>query len=306
MNAAQIASALGTAQREGRGWRCRCPSHNGRSLVIQDGDQGRVLVKCWGGCNRLDVLADLLRRGLLSEREGFAPRIVSVPRPNDDALRTARALKIWRNHQLGAGTIVERYLAIRVILLDQWPASLRFHPCCPRPRDDAGNLVSPLPAMLALIEHVDRGPVAVHCTYLQRDGSDKADLPKERQRACFGPVAGGAVRFGEPRPGVWLVVGEGIESTLSAALPCGLPAWAALSASGIEKLLLPSNATHVLIAADNDTNGRGQRAAQHAAAQWLAEGRRVRIALPPPGSDFNDVLTGKVTAKINEAHHVAA
>ena len=101
----------------------------------------------------------------------------------------------------GAGTIVSRYLANRGIELEHWPASLRFHPRCPRPRDDAGNLVSPLPAMVALVEHVERGPVAVHCTYLRPDGSEKADLPKHKQRACFGPVGGGAVRLGMPRAG---------------------------------------------------------------------------------------------------------
>ena len=32
VSAADIAVALGEARREGRGWRCRCPLHNGRSL----------------------------------------------------------------------------------------------------------------------------------------------------------------------------------------------------------------------------------------------------------------------------------
>ena len=36
---------------------------------------------------------------------------------------------------------------------------------------------------------------------------------------------------------------------------------------------------------------RVRQAAQKAAPRWLAEGRRVRIAIPPePGSDFNDLL----------------
>jgi len=159
--------------------------------------------------------------------------------------------------------------------------------------------------MVALVEHVEQGAIGVHCTYLRPDGSAKADLPKNEQRAFFGRVAGGAVRFGEPRPGVCLVVGEGIESTISAALPCGLPAWAALSASGIEKLVLPAKATHVVIAADNDLNGRGQRAAQYAAAPWLAEGRCVRIAKPPKsGTDFNDLRRGSADGE--EAHHAVA
>jgi hypothetical protein len=42
-NAAAIAATLGDARREGRAWRCKCPLHGGRSLVICDGDDGRVV-----------------------------------------------------------------------------------------------------------------------------------------------------------------------------------------------------------------------------------------------------------------------
>jgi putative DNA primase/helicase len=262
-------------------------------------------VTCWGGCTRLDVLAELRRRSLLPGCVDYAPRIISASDRKDDRGRIERARKNWRNTRTSASSIVANYLATRGLVFDNWPLSLRFDPNCPRPRDCAGNLQPSLPAMVALVEHVDHGPIGVHCTYLLSDGTAKADLPKEEQRACFGRIKGGAIRFGEPICGQWLVVGEGVESTLSAALPCGLPAWAALSASGIENLRLPSHATHVVIAADNDLNGRGQRAAQHAATQWLAEGRHVRIALTPRGSDFNNVITGKVLSNIGEAFHVA-
>lgn len=62
MTAAAIAAALGDARREGHVWRCRCPLHGGRSLTLRDGEAGRILVTCWGGCDRLDVLAELRRR----------------------------------------------------------------------------------------------------------------------------------------------------------------------------------------------------------------------------------------------------
>ena len=154
-----------------------------------------------------------------------------------------------------------------------------------------GKFVSPLPAMVALVEHVQHGAIGVHCTYLRQDGSGKADIPKHQQRACFGLVGGGAIRFGVPRPGNWFAIGEGIETTLSIVVACSMPAWAAISANGIEKLVLPPEATHVVICADNDPNGRGQRAAREAARRWLGEGRRVKIALPPDaGADFNTML----------------
>ena len=74
MNAAVIAATLGDARREGRGWRCRCPLHGGHSLVLRDGDDGGVLVTCWGGCDRLDVLAELRRCGLLVGHADYALR----------------------------------------------------------------------------------------------------------------------------------------------------------------------------------------------------------------------------------------
>jgi hypothetical protein len=315
MNAAQIATALGEARREGHAWRCGCPLHGGRSLVLRDGDGGRVLVTCWGGCDRLDVLAELRRRGLLEHRTNYARPTFgqfehfehkpALRRRGDDAGRIKRALAIWREAREGHGTIVFRYLESRGIVLHQLPASLLFHSACPRPKDGAGNFVSPLPAMVVLVEHVERGPVAVHCTYLRPDGSGKADI--EKQKAIFGPVGGGAARFGSPREGQWLLVAEGIETALSVAMACSMPAWAALSASGIKNLILPPEATHIVVCADNDVDGTGQRAAQEACGRWLSEGRRVRVAVPPEaGADFNDFLTGRTAANRNEAPHVAA
>jgi len=68
---------------------------------------------------------------------------------------------------------------------------------------------------------------------------------------------------------------------------------------------LPLAAT-VVILADNDANGAGGYAARKAAGRWSAEGRCVRIAIPPePGTDFNDVLMGRSRAAIAEPGHAA-
>jgi putative DNA primase/helicase len=303
MTADAIARALGDAQREGRGWRCRCPLHGGRSLTLCDGHDGRVLFTCWGGCDRLAVLAELRRSGLIAGRRDFTPYTMSSTCRDNDAKRVRRALRIWNDAIGGADTIVRRYLATRGITLDDWPAPLRFHERCPQPKDDAGNFRPPLPAMVALVQHVSRGAVAVHCTYLRGDGSGQADL--EEPKATFGPVGGGAVRLGWPSTGEPFAVAEGVETALSVALACSIPVWAALSAGGIKKLILPAEASNVVICADHDASGMGEYGAHDAAARWLAEGRRVRLALPPRrGSDFNDVLTDRADVKINEARHV--
>ena len=245
MNAGAIAAALGGARRGGRKWRCRCPLHGGHSLEVSDG-QSAVLVTCWAGCSRLEVLAELRRRGLIARRADYMPQIV-IPRRHQGVSQSAYALTIWQQSLRSAGSPAENYLDGRGIA---WPSLLRFHPRCPRPRDGAGNILPPLPAMVALVEHVDRVPVSVHCTYLRSDGSGKADT--EKPKAIFGPVAGGAVRFGTPHVGQWPAVAEGIETALSVAMACSMPAWAA---SGIKNLLLPPEATHVVICADHDASG---------------------------------------------------
>jgi putative DNA primase/helicase len=309
VTAADIAHTLGAARREGREWRCRCPLHGGRSLTLRDGEGGCVLVTCWGGCDRLDVLTELRRLKLL---DGGAPDdrpTTTRPEQNSslDDERTIRALAIWREARPVQKTIVEVYQRSRGIAFEAWPEALRFHPSCCRPRDSAGGRVSPLPAMVALVEHVERGPVASHATYLRPDGTGKADIPKREQKACFGPIAGGAVRLGTAQPDQWLAIGEGIETTLSVMQACALPGWAALSANGIRNLILPREASMVLICADNDASGTGQGAARDAADRFLCEGRRVRVAMPPKvGGDFNDVLSSVAPADLEgEARDVA-
>jgi hypothetical protein len=60
-------------------------------------------------------------------------------------------------------------------------------------------------------------------------------------------------------------------------------------------------------AAAADAYHNGERAARTAAQRWLAEGRRVRLAMPPePGTDMADVLAGRGYARIAELRDVAA
>jgi hypothetical protein len=280
-------------------------------LSLRNGG-GRLLVWCFAGCDSRNILAELRRRGLLGGRNAdhrIHDTTILRNRDVDDTKRITWALDgIWREARSALGTPVERYLRSRGIDPRELPAevlsSLRYHPRCRRPKDDYGNRQAPLPAMVALVQRVQRGPVAVACTYLRPGGTGKANVPKKQQRAFFGPVAGGAVRFGSPLEGEWLAVGEGIETVLSVAASCGLPAWAALSTSGIRNLVLPPEARMILLCVDHDENGAGQAAARDAAQQFLHEDRRVRLALPPiAGTDFNDMLRNPSIRVDGEVRH---
>jgi len=78
----------------------------------------------------------------------------------------------------------------------------------------------------------------------------------------------------------------------------GRPAWAALSTSGLRALEPPREVRDVIVLADGDE--AGEAAAQACAWRRKREGRRVRIARPPRGLDFNDLLLGRAP-RIEEA-----
>ena len=96
----------------------------------------------------------------------------------------------------------------------------------------------------------------------------------------LGPCRGGAVRLAPA--GDVLLVGEGIETCLAAMQATGMPAWAALSTSGLRTLDLPKGVGEVIVLADGDPGGEAA-APRPAALRWKSEGRRVRIARPPWG-----------------------
>jgi DNA primase len=75
---------------------------------------------------------------------------------------------------------------------------------------------------------------------------------------------------------------------LAAVQATGHAAWAALSTSGLRGLDLPPELRDVIVLADGDDPG--EAAARDCAQRWKREGRRLRIARPPVGLDFNDLL----------------
>jgi DNA primase len=57
---------------------------------------------------------------------------------------------------------------------------------------------------------------------------------------------------------------------------------------------LPAGVRDVIVLADGDDPG--EAAARDCALRWKREGRRVRIARPPRGMDFNDMLVNRVSS----------
>jgi len=302
MRAKTIARALG-GRKVGSGWMARCPVHDDRepSLSIRHGADGKVLLCCHAGCEQGRVIAGLRSRGLWNHdnrRQSTRPvswttttqkadrdnagsgswaAVTQLP-DRDNIKRTKMALAIWQPTTTADHTLVETYLQSRGLKLPSL-RRLRFHPGLKHP---SGGI---WPAMIALVTRgVDDAPVAIHRTFLGRNEAGKA--PVDPQKMMLGPCRGGAVRLGELRD--ILMIGEGIESCLAAMLATRNPAWAALSTSGLRTLDLPHTVRQVIVLADGDDPG--EVAAQDCAWRWKREGRCVRIARPPRGMDFNDLL----------------
>jgi putative DNA primase/helicase len=284
MGAAAATARQFGGTRQGHNWRFLCPRGCGYHLSLCDGEDGRLLAFCFGGCSYDQVMTALVEYGLLDDADSDIPhtsRSVARVTQRDDAERVAHARAIYADSVQDAR--VQTYLHSRGITLTS--PILRFCESAPH------RLGARLPAMLAPVVNASGELTGVHMTYLRLDGGGKADLLKEFQRECRGLIHGGAIRLADHNPDTALIVGEGLESTLSAMQIFGLPGWSAVFAGGLKTVELPSAAHAIIIAADNDVSGAGQRNALAAYERWAAEGRTVRIKAPPDaGDDFNDVL----------------
>jgi phage/plasmid primase-like uncharacterized protein len=216
---------------------------------------------------------------------------LKTDRHSEDEERNRRlAWRLWSSALEPRGTPIETYLNHRGLELPSMPV-LRWAPRCWN-RETGREL----PAMLARVDNARGDFVAVHRTWLMPEGR-KAKL--EKPKMSLAPTGGSAVRLAPAAPA--LLIGEGVETCLAAMQATGQPGWAALSTGGLVALVLPSMVRTVIILADHDDNGAGQRAARTAAQRLLAEGRRVRIAMPPaPGTDIADVLAGHAYPRIAE------
>jgi hypothetical protein len=278
----------------GRYGLARCPAHDDRdpSLSISISGVGKVLVRCHAGCSQAAVVGALKVRGLWPGRDAHQRSYRPVPAPEPhykaNALEKARrdlVTRIWHQTGPASGSLTAHYLASRGIVSPP-PPDLHFHPVLRHPTGAYA------PAMVAAVRNVHGDVTGLHRTWLREDGAGKANLSPAK--AMLGICRGGAVRLAAVDDE--LGVSEGIESGLSVQQATGLPVWAALSTSGLTGLLMPGRVRRIVVLADGD--GPGEEAAQVAARRWLAEGRRVGIARPPQGLDFNDVLLGRVLAKI--------
>lgn len=96
-----------------------------------------------------------------------------------------------------------------------------------------------------------------------------------------------------------LVLCEGVETGLSIWLATGRPVAACMGLAGMASLRCGRRVT---IATDgNDPGSPADVATQRAITERRSSGQRVRVAVPPLGTDFNDLLAPEIAAIIKDA-----
>jgi putative DNA primase/helicase len=277
-DAAAIAAAFGLRQNR-KGWSGNCPACGYVGTFSMSVKDGRTLWWC-ASCQDREGLLAAVRNA--TGGAWTPPASSSTNANNDTTGRTRAALAVWDEAMSLKGTLGEVYLAARG-LAGEASTALRYHPALRHP-----NAAGTFPALVALIRSTATGePVAIHRTYLRRDGSGKADV--DPAKATKGPMAGSAIMLHDPVPGAPLVIGEGIESSLSAGRLLDAPAWAGIAAGNLVSIIPPDGPGEIILAADPDPVG--QREAWAAADRWRGLGRPVQVATPDdPTTDFNDVL----------------
>lgn len=248
-----------------------------------------------GGLTFREALEELaVRAGLQADREGRKrPELAPiVERPSKEDLdeerlqKIADARDIWNRGGPAKGTLLETYLGARGIRLPP-PPSLRFV------LSWNYEVQRALPVMVAAVQGPARSINGVHRTFLASDGSGNAQGLK-KNKLMLGDCWGGSVRLAHA--GRQLLVGEGIETTLSVMQATGLPGWAALSQGNMAAIVLPPIVREVVLCRDNDSKAKDQEGRdklfEKAMSFHAGRGLRGREALPPKGCDFNDVLVG--------------
>ena len=264
----------------------------GKWVDESSGEHGDLLDVIELSCGLVDF------REVADEARRFLSMPLPPPQPELQPLGAQRqpaaahgspdaARRLFAMSQPIAGTLAERYLAGRGILLSAHERALRFHPGCYY-RDFVTGETRTLPALIAAVTSFDGKITGLQRTWLDPSGQGKAQLAAPRR--SLGHLLGNAIWLGL-KPGELapvMAAGEGFETmaSLKVVMPA-LPVAAATSANHLAGLTFPPGCRRLYIAADADAAGRHgiERLSQRAGEAGI-----LALVLRPQLGDFNDDL----------------
>jgi len=298
---AQFISAYIRLRRKGRQWWGCCPFHKDAtpSLMVESdhyhcfgcGAHGDAIafLRQIEGLGFAEAVRRLANNPHAAPARSIEPVVADRGRPADnDPARTANALRIWHEASQLSGTPGWRYFQHRGIDTDALSTGmdgvLRWHPRCPWESGTQG-------CVLALYTDAITGEArAIHRTAVTASG-------EKIGRRALGPKKNCVIRlWPDDCVTLSLVVGEGIETVLSAATQMThrgtlfRPARATGDAGNLGVLPVLEGVEALTILVDHDESGTGQKQAQTCFQRWRAVGREVCLLIPrTPGFDFNNI-----------------
>ena len=192
--------------------------------------------------------------------------------------------------------IALQYLQKRGLNLNELPPALRLNPSMPYFDDETGKNAGAHPAMVAQVKDLMGRPVTLHRTYLNYTGEKAAvrDPKKLMTYPSDRSITGAAIRLFEA--GRILGLAEGIETALAVNEATGMPVWACMSNTLLERVVVPDTVSLVVIWADNDRSGAGQKSAQVLSHRLREQGIQTIVMIPQAdmrdqkGIDWLDML----------------
>lgn len=325
--AAEIARCYGQgkAVKNGAGWLTLCPIHGNTdtpALSVTDMGAGDVKVFCHAGCDYKEIKDRFRQDGLLPEwkpehPKQSAPRKTTTPtgatpppktnnqpgadtekeqeRPGQDSKEQEKESFVWKQAGKDGLEHASAYLAGRAITLPL-PVCLRWNSYKDKKTDEQCHII-----VAAASKPTDAKVYAVQRLFINLETNKKTGAK------MHGPCEGRGVWFHRKGDLTEIIVGEGIETVLSAMQATGKNGVAALSTSGMKALAFPDETSTIYIVTDSDpvrdkeaASMPGQKAAYIMAQQFTAsrEGRKAFIVSPddtcftdnPTKLDFNDLL----------------
>jgi len=246
------------------------------------------------------------------DRRKFAERAAQCKEISEEEAKT-RAEKIsavWKKATPIKGTAAEVYLLNRGLKgdLSVFGRNLMFHPALKYAHKVVINAEEKVewkshPALLAVVRDGNGVGVTLHRTFLNADGSGKAEV-EEPKMMMSQPrdLDGGYIELDKPTDGpLGKIIGvcEGLETGLSIREATGCPMRVGISDQIMKKMRFEPEIKHVIIWADHDKpterkpQGAGLAAANELKARLESEGVDVVVLVPNmfgrEKMDWNDV-----------------
>ena len=297
----------GKEDKNGAGWVTCCPIHqeNHPSLSVTDNDQGEVDVFCHVGCDFKDIKDRFRADGLLPEwspdtKKGGKGENKQSPaaekKEKDQSDAVEKESYIWKKASRDNLQPAVDYFRSRTITIDLLPPCIRWNQYTDKTTNQVVSMV-----VAAASKPEDTKVHAVQRLFIDTEENKKTGAK------MHGECAGRGVWFDRKHNLHEIVVGEGIETTLSAIQATGKNGVAALSTSGMKGLIIPDETEVIYILVDSDPvrdiqskSMPGQKAAYALAVKFEGsrDGRQAWLVSPddscfsdnPEKLDFNDLL----------------